>query len=224
MEPKKFTWPFSSIYNTFANKFSEYYRDAVGRMGISGYIERNPKKNYSLLDVAGGGGQFAMEISKMYPQVSNLVTMDITKSMASLAGKNIEGAYLSGKIKSIMGDGQEMPFEDGKFDIVVNLFSIHHFLFPLRAIMEMHRVLKPGGYMAILDGYGKPPLSLLINSTRQLGAPPITAYLLWLSSKDLLEYYEIEKIFKAAQLEYKYLKIKKDPDDPIVIASGLKND
>ena len=44
-----------------------------------------------------------------------------------------------------------MPFEDGAFDLIVCRAAFKNFSEPVRAIEEMHRVLKPGGKALILD-------------------------------------------------------------------------
>ncbi|MBT8228697.1 MAG: methyltransferase domain-containing protein, partial [Bacteroidia bacterium] len=43
----------------------------------------------------------------------------------------------------------DLPFEEGTFDIVVSSEVIEHVPDPLKAITEMHRVLKPGGILVL---------------------------------------------------------------------------
>ena len=42
-------------------------------------------------------------------------------------------------------DAEAMPEADGTFDAVAIGFGVHHFPFPVRALVEAHRVLRLGG-------------------------------------------------------------------------------
>jgi ubiquinone/menaquinone biosynthesis C-methylase UbiE len=53
----------------------------------------------------------------------------------------------------VQGDSERMPFPSGCFDIVTCSNSFHHYPRQDRAVMEMKRVLKPGGRLMIVDGY-----------------------------------------------------------------------
>jgi methionine biosynthesis protein MetW len=49
----------------------------------------------------------------------------------------------------VIEDAESLPFGDNEFDAVVSLEVIEHLLFPLRAVQEATRVLKPGGAMLL---------------------------------------------------------------------------
>jgi ubiquinone/menaquinone biosynthesis C-methylase UbiE len=46
-------------------------------------------------------------------------------------------------------DAHKLPFEDNSFDAVVNIESAQHYKDIARFLSEVHRVLKPGGYLLI---------------------------------------------------------------------------
>lgn len=52
----------------------------------------------------------------------------------------------------VNADGHHLPFRDGAIDAITCLISFHYYLEPLQALVEMRRVLKPGGrlYLAAL--------------------------------------------------------------------------
>ncbi len=52
-------------------------------------------------------------------------------------------------VRLVMGDGQNLPFENEVFDIVVCSEVLEHFERPERGINEMARVIKPGGTVII---------------------------------------------------------------------------
>ncbi|HOK77748.1 MAG TPA: metalloregulator ArsR/SmtB family transcription factor [Verrucomicrobiota bacterium] len=50
-----------------------------------------------------------------------------------------------------LGDLQDPPIEDASVDVVILSQALHHAENPLRAICSAHRILKPGGYVLVLD-------------------------------------------------------------------------
>lgn len=47
------------------------------------------------------------------------------------------------------GDIERLPFKSKSFDLVTSLCVFHHLLFPEKAMAEVIRVLKPGGYLVV---------------------------------------------------------------------------
>ena len=61
-----------------------------------------------------------------------------------------------------VGDAEHLPFESGHFDMVTCANSFHHYPNQFQAVREMHRVIKPGGQLLIIDGHRDDPLGYLI--------------------------------------------------------------
>ncbi len=61
----------------------------------------------------------------------------------------------------IIADGHLLPFKDNAFDAVISEAVLEHVHSPTRIVSEIHRVLKPGGYICIavpfLQGYHASP-------------------------------------------------------------------
>src|SRR4029079_13648594 len=55
------------------------------------------------------------------------------------------------------GDSERLPFKSGAFDAVTCANSFHHYPHQQQAVAEMHRVLKPGGPLPLVDGYRDGP-------------------------------------------------------------------
>ena len=58
-------------------------------------------------------------------------------------------------VEFIQGDAQALAFEDGSFDIVTIGYGLRNLADPKAGLLEMRRVLKPGGRLLVLD-FGKP--------------------------------------------------------------------
>ena len=61
----------------------------------------------------------------------------------------------------VLGDGHRLPFKDAVFDAVISEAVLEHVKDPNRVVSEMHRVLKPGGYVCaavpFLQGFHASP-------------------------------------------------------------------
>ncbi len=111
-----------------------------------------------VLDIGCGTGRTAINIAKSLPKGGQLNGIDIYNVNAisgnSLAtvNRNAELEGVSNKTTFQYGSATEIPFEDNKFDIV-NLSSVlhevHDYEDKKKAMKEIHRVLKPKGYLLI---------------------------------------------------------------------------
>ncbi|MGE5404034.1 MAG: class I SAM-dependent methyltransferase, partial [Candidatus Saccharibacteria bacterium] len=102
---------------------------------------------YVVLDVATGAGHTALALA---PQVKQVTAIDITGQMLAQARAETEIRGLD-NIDFIEADVHKLPFADDVFDVVACRYAAHHFSEIQTAIDEMHRVLKPGGRLYILD-------------------------------------------------------------------------
>jgi ubiquinone/menaquinone biosynthesis C-methylase UbiE len=99
------------------------------------------------LDIATGTGEFARALS---PKVGTVVGLDATDAMMEQGKKFVAQAGIE-NISFKKGVVQDIPFEDGTFDIVSSRYAFHHFADPRPVIREMARVCKPGGHVIIVD-------------------------------------------------------------------------
>ena len=100
-----------------------------------------------VLDVATGTGHTAFAFA---PHVREVIATDITPEMLSEGEKlRDEGGF--GNVEFQLADAHDLPFEDEWFDVVTCRRSAHHFTDVRKALYEMMRVLKPGGWLVIDD-------------------------------------------------------------------------
>ena len=96
-----------------------------------------------LLDVASGTGDLALEIQSQCPQCEVIASDFCAEMLAHAASRGIA--------KTIVADALQLPFPDGEFDVVTVAFGLRNMADYPAALREMHRVLKPGGRLVILD-------------------------------------------------------------------------
>jgi ubiquinone/menaquinone biosynthesis C-methylase UbiE len=103
--------------------------------------------NARVLEIAPGPGYLSVALAKLGP--FKITGLDISQSFVRMAS---EYAKREGVVaRFIHGSASDIPLEDGLFDLVVCRAAFKNFSEPLRAVNEMHRVLKPGGRAIIID-------------------------------------------------------------------------
>ena len=107
----------------------------------------------TILDVATGTGDFAIESLKLNP--SKVVGVDISEGMLEVGRKKIETLGLDSKITMLAGDSENLPFSDNSFDAVIVAFGVRNFENLDKGLSELYRVLKRGGNLVVLE-FSKP--------------------------------------------------------------------
>ncbi len=106
-----------------------------------------PKKTtLRILDVGTGPGFFAINLALAGHQVT---AVDVTEHMIWHA-KNNAMSY-GASVDFILHRGEELPFEDESFDLIVSRNVIWNLEYPKEALQEWERVLAPGGRMVYFD-------------------------------------------------------------------------
>ena len=100
-----------------------------------------------ILEVAPGPGFLAIELARLGRY--QVVGLDISKTFVELATENARKAGVD--VAFHRGNAASMPFEPDSFDLIVCRAAFKNFSEPVRALAEMHRVLKPGGKAFIFD-------------------------------------------------------------------------
>jgi ubiquinone/menaquinone biosynthesis C-methylase UbiE len=93
-----------------------------------------------------------------YPADLTITGIELSPAMLDIARHR--AADLGRDVDLHVGDAQVLPFGEGSFDTVVCTLSLCNIPDPAKAIAEMHRVLRPGGRLLLLDHVGStwPPI------------------------------------------------------------------
>lgn len=107
----------------------------------------------TILDVATGTGDFAIEALALNP---NKVTgIDISSGMLEVGKVKMKKKGFDDRIEMLLGDSENLPFEDNHFDAITVGFGVRNFEHLEKGLSEMNRVLRPGGKTAVLE-FSKP--------------------------------------------------------------------
>lgn len=100
-----------------------------------------------VLEVAPGPGYFCLALAGLGD--FEVTGLDISRSFVEIASANATRAGLAVDFRQ--GNASAMPFDGARFDAVFCQAAFKNFSEPVRAIAEMYRVLKPGGFAWIQD-------------------------------------------------------------------------
>ncbi len=110
-------------------------------------------KPQSILDIATGTGDFAIEALALKPE--KIVGVDISEGMLNVGKEKIKKLGVDHLIDLQLGDSERLPFEDNTFDAVIVSFGVRNFENLEKGLTDMCRVLKPGGTCIVLE-FSKP--------------------------------------------------------------------
>lgn len=104
-----------------------------------------------VLDVAGGSGDIGAALARKVGPSGCVVISDINPAMLDVARDRLANQGLVGHIEFTEADAEQLPFADASFHLVTLGFGIRNMTHPERALAEIHRVLKPGGRLLVLE-------------------------------------------------------------------------
>ena len=151
----------------FAQKFDKKNADDIFKKYA--YLDRNEMKDFysrvfSLIDdvnIHGDGLElgagvcgFSTAICSYFPSVRNIYAVelvpDVVKLLQPITIPSVCGDD-SNKIKRVIGSFNNIELEDNSLDFCFEVDSLHHSEQLDKTLKEIHRVLKPGGHLIMLD-------------------------------------------------------------------------
>ncbi len=106
-------------------------------------------KPETILDIATGTGDLAINLAET--NATKIVGLDISSGMLAIGKEKVKKKGLDSKIDMVLGDSENMPFEDNTFDAITVAFGVRNFETLENGLKEILRVLKPGGTFVILE-------------------------------------------------------------------------
>jgi demethylmenaquinone methyltransferase / 2-methoxy-6-polyprenyl-1,4-benzoquinol methylase len=103
----------------------------------------------SVLDIATGTGDLALNLVET--KAKKIVGLDISEGMLEVGRQKINRKKLSDTIEMVVGDSENLPFDDDTFDAITVAFGVRNFENLEKGLSEILRVLKPDGIFVILE-------------------------------------------------------------------------
>jgi demethylmenaquinone methyltransferase / 2-methoxy-6-polyprenyl-1,4-benzoquinol methylase len=111
----------------------------------------NARPGQVILDLAGGTGDLAREFARIVGERGQVVLADINAAMLEHGRRRLVDAGIAGNVELAQVDAETLPFADNSFDRISIAFGLRNITNKEGALAEMHRVLKPGGKVLILE-------------------------------------------------------------------------
>lgn len=108
-------------------------------------VPADPKARW--LDVACGPGVVSRALAA---RVGTVTGVDLTPAMVEEAERRALDEGID-NVSFLLGDATALDFTDGSFDGAITRFSFHHIPVPGRAMTEMARMVRPGGWVVVGD-------------------------------------------------------------------------
>jgi len=118
------------------------------------------RSGQTVLDIAGGTGDLAAKFSKIVGADGKVILADINAAMLSVGRDRLIDKGALSNIDVVQADAQFLPFEDNSIDCITIAFGLRNVTDKAKALRSMHRVLKPGGRVLVLE-FSKPTSPLL---------------------------------------------------------------
>jgi SAM-dependent methyltransferase len=117
-----------------------YMRPALERVGLL--------PGETALELGPGPGAFTVQAARQLRSEGCLITVDIQPKMIAQVEKKVREAGLT--------NAYELPVSDATVDRAFLITVLPEIPDPVRALREIHRVLRPGGHLSVSEEFGDP--------------------------------------------------------------------
>ncbi|WP_458628906.1 bifunctional demethylmenaquinone methyltransferase/2-methoxy-6-polyprenyl-1,4-benzoquinol methylase UbiE [Winogradskyella sp. PC D3.3] len=129
------------------NRVISFGIDVKWRNKVVKMVDKTKPKN--ILDIATGTGDLAISLAST--NAKEIIGLDISDGMLEVGRKKISSKNLDSVISMVIGDSEDLPFEDHTFDAITVAFGVRNFEHLEKGLAEILRVLKPNGIFVILE-------------------------------------------------------------------------
>jgi ArsR family transcriptional regulator len=135
-----------SYFDRVAATFGEQVLPGRTWEGLARSVLRlAPKARYADLGIGDG------LLTLMLAEVAESVTaVDLSSEMLDALNQRASRRGIK-NIETVEGEIEDLPLEDGSFDVVVLSQALHHARVPAVALREAHRITRPGGRILVID-------------------------------------------------------------------------
>ncbi|MDT4866184.1 Ubiquinone/menaquinone biosynthesis C-methyltransferase UbiE [compost metagenome] len=109
----------------------------------------NPQPGHRVLDIAGGTGDLSLAFAKKVGPTGRVVHTDINEAMLREGRTRL--LDMGVVLPTLVCDAEKLPFASDSFDFVSVAFGLRNMTNKELALAEMHRTLKPGGKLLVLE-------------------------------------------------------------------------
>lgn len=110
---------------------------------VAGAVDIRDRRVLEVGSGRGGGASFI----KRYHSPAEMIGADYSRQAVALCRRT----YSMPGLTFVHGDAEDLPFDDGSFDAIVNVESSHCYSSMPRFLRQVARLLRPGGHFLFAD-------------------------------------------------------------------------
>ena len=111
----------------------------------------------TVLDLCTGTADVAIALCQADPACRRVIGVDFSTEMLRHGQNKLNTQDLIGKVHLLRADGTAIPLPSGSVDAATIAFGIRNIQNPVDALLEIRRVVRPGGRLVILE-FGMPSM------------------------------------------------------------------
>lgn len=124
--------------------YPQAYRRLLGHF-LAGTDMNAPARPLRVLDCGVGTATLSLALAQVCRAPLELHAIDVSDAMLDAARQRLSQAGIDASVRR--ADVAALPYEDGRFDLVLAAHVLEHLPDPVTALGEMRRVLAPGGWL-----------------------------------------------------------------------------
>jgi len=147
------------VFHSVANRY-DLMNDLIS-VGTHRIIKRftvelsGVRSGHTVLDLAGGTGDFSMRFAPLVGHAGHVVLADINASMLGVGRDRLIDKGISDNVSIVQVNAEQLPFADEHFDCICIAYGLRNVTDKDAALRSMYRTLKPGGRVLVLE-FSKP--------------------------------------------------------------------
>ncbi len=170
-------------YKTLSKSYDTRFQGYIQAVGNKVLTAATTAADGRILDLGCGTGEILLKLAKNYPNVKELVGIDLSEDMLKLAKTKL-GAFKEATV--CQGNIEQIPYDDKHFDLVVSSGVLHYVSSPEDMAREVQRVLKPQGHFVLIDMAQESLVTKVSSAFRKLTDPGAVRFYRMQSAIDLL--------------------------------------
>jgi len=104
-----------------------------------------------VIDLATGTGDLLISLLRAHNGIARMVGLDVSENMLGLCRAKLRRCELAERVELLCGDASATPLPEGTFDAATMGFGIRNTADAAKTLREIHRILRSGGTVLILE-------------------------------------------------------------------------